>query len=107
MDIPAFHPEWLVTFWLSTPGLNKVEPHLLLILLITFFIIISYMKRRKRVLKKSHLDEEQFQELLQKKIDIEKELAEMIHKGEQSEPRKQELEKHLALTNHKLQQYTH
>lgn len=106
MDIPAFHPEWLVTFWLSTPGLNKIDPHIVLILASVTVIMVVIMKRRKQAVIKPQVDEEQFQNLLQNKFIIENELAEIYRTGEQDEGRKQELEKRLALTKHKLQQFT-
>jgi len=34
MDTPPFHPEWLVRFWLETPGLNRLEPHLTLMIVV-------------------------------------------------------------------------
>lgn len=106
MDIPAFHPEWLITFWLSTPGLNKIDPHLVLILAIVAVILVIMAKRRKRAAIEPKLDEEQFQNLIKNKNQIEKELVEITQNGIQDEVRKQELEKRLALTKHELQQYT-
>lgn len=113
MDIPAFHPEWIVTFWLTTPGLNKVDPHLLLVLLLASLIAVFYVKRRNRINVKLDTDEERFQHLLLKKNMLEKELLELKKNHEEEKnPREQllqkkkELEKHLDLTKKELQQYT-
>lgn len=107
MDIPAFHPEWLVTFWLNTPGLNKIDPHLVLILVIVAVVVAFFMNRRKQTEIKPKVDEEKFQNLLKNKKIIEEELAEINRIGVQDEVRKKELEKRLALTKHELQQFTH
>lgn len=106
MDIPAFHPEWLITFWLSTPGLNKMDPHLVLFLAVVAIILIFFVKRKKQTAIKPQLDEERFQNLLKSKNNIEKELEEIVRSGVQDEARKQELEKRLALTKYELQQFT-
>ncbi|MDQ0154106.1 hypothetical protein [Robertmurraya andreesenii] len=112
MDIPAFHPEWLVTFWLTTPGLNKLNPHLLLVIIVIFVIGYYFIKRRKKPIEKSDSNEEQFQLLLTKKNMLEKELNELRSKYEQEElenaglaNKKKELEKHLEQTMRQLQQF--
>lgn len=112
MDIPAFHPEWIVTFWLSTPGLNKVDPHLLLLTVITLLVSVYFYKRRRNGIPQPDAEEEKFQHLLTTKQVLEKELLELEGLSEQGISneqylkKKQELEKHLDLTKQRLQQFT-
>lgn len=113
MDIPAFHPEWLVNFWLTTPGLNRIEPHLFTILLVIALFVAYYVRRKKRPIVKVDTEEEQFQLLLTRRKLLEQELRELGQEceikdtqDEQLMKKKQELEKHLSLTNEKLQQFT-
>lgn len=113
MDVPAFHPEWLVTFWLTTPVLNRIEPHLFSLLLIIALFVAYYVRRKKKPIAKVDSEEEQFQLLLTRRKLLEQELKELGQEDEVNHPhdeqfikKKQELEKHLSLTNEKLQQFT-
>lgn len=113
MDIPAFHPEWLVTFWLTTPGLNVFNPHLLLILFMIVLIGIYYFKRKRKGIPQPDSEEMQFKHLLAKKTVIENELGELKREyeagkleGDQYMGKEKELQKHLDLTKRELKQFT-
>lgn len=111
--MPPYHPEWLVTFWLTTPGLNKLDPHVTLLLI--FIVIISFIiiKRRKDKIHIVDGQEEKFQHLLNRKkvIEIEmKDLNTQLQNNrisyEQFSKKKNELERHLQHTLNELKQYT-
>ncbi|MGA8942804.1 MAG: hypothetical protein WB502_08845 [Thermoactinomyces sp.] len=113
MDIPPFHPEWLVTFWLSTPGLNRLDPHMVL-LLATGGFIGFYLYRKNRKLKaEPEWEEERFQQLMTRKKRLEQDLEELERehgKGEIASDcylkKRQELEMRLEMTEHQLRQFT-
>lgn len=112
MDVPAFHPEWLVTFWLTTPGINKIDPHLILAaILVTLGWYVFKIKALKTNLVDS--EEEQFKHLFTRKNVIEKELTELERQCQEQriskehyQNKKSELEKYLASTEQELQQFT-
>lgn len=110
MDIPAFHPSWLVTFWLTTPGLNKVDPHLFLGILAALVIVFYFYKRKKNQGFQIDKDEEQFQHLLSKKKLIEQELLKLDREEDVSSQKviekKRELEKQLDVTKQRLIEFT-
>ncbi|QED49030.1 hypothetical protein [Cytobacillus dafuensis] len=74
-EIPPFHPEWLVSFWLGTPILNTINPHFVLIVLIAV-LIFKLIKRRKNTHEHDY-EEMQFQLLLKKKAVIEEQMTEL------------------------------
>ncbi|PLR79455.1 hypothetical protein CU633_00320 [Bacillus sp. V3-13] len=74
---PPYHPDWLVTFWLTTPGLNLVNPHYFLIGLIVLVIGIIYLKKKKSSRNRVDSEEGQFQLLLTKKEIIEKQIEQL------------------------------
>lgn len=113
MDIPSFHPEWLVTLWLTTPGLNKLDPHLTLILAFVIIISFYFLKKRRAGLKQLDQEEEVFQRLLREKNMIEKRLENLEQENsqrlipkEQYETKKKELEKNLNVAKKELCQFT-
>lgn len=112
MAAPPFHPEWLVTFWLTTPGLNKVDPHLVLALL-AVLIALFVWKKRKNTTGIHDREEERFQHLLTKKKILQKELMDLERKFEQDfvskdefQQKKKELSRLLEETEQDLQQFT-
>lgn len=113
MDIPAFHPEWLVTFWLTTPGLNQLNPHILLILLMIILIGIYYFKKKRAEVPQPDSEERQFKQLLTKKAVIENELGELKSiceagklENDQYLEKEKELQKLLELTKQELKEFT-
>ncbi|MFE8703345.1 hypothetical protein ACFYKX_22550 [Cytobacillus sp. FJAT-54145] len=74
-EFPPFHPEWLITFWLTTPVLRSIEPHLVLVVIIGV-IVFLYMKKRKS-LRENKIDttENMFQHLLNKRRVIEQQIV--------------------------------
>lgn len=112
MDIPAFHPEWLVTFWLTTPGINKLDPHLTSLFLVGILIVIIVvkMKKRKAALVPLDSDEEHFQRLVKEKGIIEGKLTELEQdrgglSDEQYAKKRIELEEHLNKTTEALKYF--
>lgn len=112
MGIPAFHPEWIVTFWLTTPVLNRIDPHLVSGLLVAALFVAYYVRRKRKPVVKVDTQEEQFQLLMARRKLLEKELDELNQESklngteiEQYIKKKEELEKHLILTNKKIEQY--
>ncbi|WP_077211323.1 hypothetical protein [Bacillus dakarensis] len=112
MNVPAFHPEWIVTFWLTTPGINKIDPHLVLAVVLAAIGVYVFKIRAVKT-NKMEKDEEQFKYLLSKKNVIEKELKELERQclehcitDEQFKNKKRELEKYLVVTEQELQQFT-
>ncbi|WP_226677607.1 hypothetical protein [Mesobacillus jeotgali] len=111
---PAYHPEWLVNFWLSTPGLNMVNPHYLLIVLATAIAIVWYLRRRRKPAEDIIGEEDQlFKHLLLRKKVIEGELAGLEARLSAAEITEENFEKlkldyqnHLAKVNKELEQYT-
>ncbi|MDF1506806.1 hypothetical protein PZE06_01280 [Robertmurraya sp. DFI.2.37] len=107
MDAPPLHPSWLIHFWLSTPGLNKVDPHLMLVIVITIIVVIFLIRRKKRSGAAIDQEEVQFQHLLKKKQMLEQELLMLQHDGSGETSRKQkELERQLRLTKGQLREFT-
>lgn len=113
MDLPVFHPEWLVTFWLTTPGLNRLNPHIVLLLAAVCFIGF-YLYRKKRVLSaEPDREEERFQQLMEKKNLLERDLRELERAHDQKEivdgqylKKREELEMRLEMTKYELRQFT-
>ena len=111
---PAYHPEWLVNFWLTTPGVNMVNPHYLLIVLAAVIALVWFMQKRKAPAKDSIGEEDQlFKHLLLRKKVIEGELAGLearLSSAEITEERYSEIkldyQSHLAEVNKELEQYT-
>lgn len=111
---PAYHPAWLVKFWLTTPGLNLVNPHYLLIVL-GAVIAVSWFLRKRRKPADDIIDEEDqlFKHLLLRKKVIEGELAGLEAKLSAAEITQENFKKlkldyqsHLAEVDKELQQYT-
>lgn len=113
MDLPVFHPEWLVTFWLTTPGLNRLNPHIVLLLAAVCFIGI-YLYRKKRILSaEADREEDRFQQLVKKRNLLERDLRELERARDHKEiannrylKKREELEMRLEMTKHELRQFT-
>lgn len=112
-QIPAFHPDWLVTFWLTNPLVNWMDPHLVLALLTGVILYGFYRKRKKVKQDEPDHEEKQFQHLLLKKNIIEKQMLELEDKRaagdistEQYETKKREYQKHLEQANKNLMIFT-
>ncbi|MGJ7920365.1 hypothetical protein [Neobacillus sp. LXY-4] len=113
-QFPPFHPEWLVTFWFSTPVLRLINPHWFLIILAVSAMVVFFIKRQKSVEHPQiDSDEEKFQHLLTKKQIIEKKIAELEmqkQQGELSEEKyelkRSEYKKHLDKVILDLHYYT-
>ncbi|ESU30954.1 hypothetical protein G3A_19235 [Bacillus sp. 17376] len=111
---PAYHPEWLVDFWLSTPGLNMVNPHYLLIFLAAVIAVAWFLGKRRKPAEDIIGEEDQlFKHLLLRKKMIEGELAGLEARLSAAEITEEHFEKlkldyqsHLAEVNQKLKQYT-
>jgi peptidoglycan hydrolase CwlO-like protein len=114
--IPPFHPDWLVTFWFSTPGLKEMNPHLLLSMVAIIVLVIFFIKKTTlpaaRIVTPT-VEEEQFYHLLKKKQIIEQkmsELREWTERGELAEEKYQtklsEYNKHLDKVNKELLYFT-
>lgn len=111
---PAYHPEWLVKLWLSTPGLNMVNPHYLLIFLTAVIIVVWFLRKRRKPAEDIISEEDQlFRHLLHRKKVIEGELAglEARLSGEEIteenfEKLKLDYQSHLAEVDKELKQYT-
>lgn len=111
---PAYHPEWLVTFWLTTPVLNALNPHYLLI--ITAAVIgSSYFIRKKRSSNEElpGKEEQMFKHLLLRKNVIEEQIDGLEAKLKAAEINTEDYEKlfsdyqrHLTQVKKELQQYT-
>lgn len=87
-QLPPFHPDWLVTFWFSTPILRAINPHWFLIVLTLIAIGFFFVIRRGKAVSPtsvSDTDEQQFQHLLTKKQIIERKIAELENKRLQGE----------------------
>jgi len=112
---PAYHPEWLVTFWLTTPVLNALNPHYLLII-IAAVIGSSYFIRKKRSSNEEEFpekEEQMFKHLLLRKNVIEEQLDGLEAKLKAAEINDEDYEKlfndyqrHLNEVKKELQQYT-
>lgn len=85
MNIPAFHPEWLITFWLTTPVFRSLEPHATLAVLLAIVIGVWFYFWKKKRITAPDEQEVYFQHLLRQKQVIEQkleQLEEMLGKGE-------------------------
>ena len=111
---PAYHPEWLVKFWLTTPGLNTVNPHYLLIVLGAAITVVWFLRKRKAPAEDVIGEEDQvFRHLLHRKKVIEGELARLEARLSGAEiteetfhKMKMDYQSHLAEVNRELKQYT-
>ncbi|MBT2692979.1 hypothetical protein [Bacillus sp. ISL-55] len=111
---PAYHPEWLVKFWLSTPGLNMVNPHYLLIFLTAVLIVVWFLRKRRKPAEDSISEEDQlFRHLLHRKKVIEGELVGLEARLSAAEITEENFNKmkldyqsHLAEVEKELKQYT-
>lgn len=113
MMAPAYHPEWLVKFWLMTPGLNILNPHYLLIVLAVAIALIWFLRRRRMPAEDIIGEEDQlFKHLLLRKKVIEEELSGLEGKlvsseitDEKYETLKLDYESRLDQVQKELQQY--
>ncbi|CAM3767346.1 hypothetical protein [Mesobacillus zeae] len=113
MDVPAMHPEWLVTFWMETPGLNQLNAHYTLALLGLFAGVLYFGKRKRQDgILVSDPDEVQFKHLIRKRTLIEDQMAELDKKlaegslpTEKYDDESRELSKHLAKVQQDLRQF--
>lgn len=102
---PAYHPEWLVTFWLSTPGLDRLNPHYLLIVLAAGLIVLHFL-RRKPVIHEGLEDREEqaFKHLLLRKSVIEEQIGALEGKIKAGDIPEADLTKKLEEYQHHLEQ---
>lgn len=112
MDFPPFHPEWLVNFWLRTPVLNQLDPHLVLIVISGIVAVFYFNKRKLNKPGEPDLREERFQRLLKRQKTIEGKLKELEEEMEREslsndplQNKKKELEELLGQTRKELQQF--
>ncbi|CAM3976721.1 hypothetical protein [Mesobacillus thioparans] len=111
---PAYHPEWLVNFWLSTPGLNLLNPHYVLMFLgVVLFLLWLFQRKRVAAHEVIGEDEKLFRHLLLRKKVIEEELAGLegrLGSAEITEKifnkRKLDYQGQLDQVNKELEQYT-
>jgi hypothetical protein len=111
---PAYHPEWLVNFWLSTPGLNMVNPHYLLIVLAAVISVVWFLRKRTAPSEEIISEEDQlFRHLLHRKKVIEGELAGLEARLSAAEINEEHFNKmklayqgQLAQVDKELKQYT-
>jgi hypothetical protein len=111
--VPAYHPEWLVNFWLSTPGLNMVNPHYLLIVLGAVIALAWFLRKQRKPAVDIIAEEDQlFKHLLLRKKVIEGELAGLEARLSAAEITEENFKKlkldyqgHLAEVNKELEQY--
>lgn len=111
---PAYHPEWLVNFWLTTPGFNLVNPHYLLIVLGAVIAAVWSWRKRKDPAEDLNGEEDQlFRHLLLRKKVIEGELAGLEARLSAAEVTEEDFTKmkmdyqsHLDEVNRELKQYT-
>lgn len=112
-DMPPFHPDWLVSFWLGTPVLNKLNPHIILLVLLVV-VVVAIMQKRKQIGQQApDNDEKQFQLLLRKKSVIEEQMTrlEMLKKqgevtDEQYSKNIEEYKQHLDSVKKELLRFT-
>lgn len=84
-EFPPFHPDWLVTFWYTTPILKAFDPHLFLSIIAIVGITLYFTKRRNSPLPEPDLEEQQFHHSLKKKQIIEQKIAELEIQRNQGE----------------------
>lgn len=111
---PAYHPEWLVTLWLTTPGLNWLNPHYVLIFLGAGLVVRYFMKRRDtEAVENPDAEDLRFKHLLLRKKVIEEQMEGLEAKRNAGEITESEFAEkvleyrsHLEQVTHELQQYT-
>ena len=111
---PAYHPEWLVTFWLTTAGLNWLNPHYLLIILTAGMIVRHYMKKKNAPeVEIPDTEDQRFKHLLLRKNVIEEQMGGLDKKLKAAEINEEDFSKkmkdyhtHLEQVKKELQQYT-
>ncbi|WP_079510140.1 hypothetical protein [Mesobacillus jeotgali] len=110
---PAYHPEWLVNFWLAAPGLNLLNPHFVLIFFGAVVTLNWFYQRKNRSAPEDTEEEQLFRHLLLRKKVIEEELAGLpgrLVSAEITEEtfnnRKLEYHRQLTEVNKELEQYT-
>lgn len=113
MDTPAFHPQWLVDFWLTTPVINKIEPHLASLIVLIIIGVVLFRRYYKGRSSEGDTQEAQFQYLLRRKQVIEKEINSLATQLENKsiteedyEGKLKELEQFLDKVNDDLQAFT-
>lgn len=111
MNIPSFHPDWLVTFWFTTPVLNRLNPHITLIIVASVLFVAFFSRKKYRIKTVPDPIEERFKLLIFRKKMLEKELVNLDGGSESSSheqyvQKKMELERLLERTEKELQQYT-
>ena len=111
---PAYHPEWLVTFWLTTPGLNWLNPHYLL-MIAGVGLVITYLVKRKKTeaVDMADPEDERFKHLLLRKKVIEEQMENLEGKRRAAEISEADFagkitdyENHLKQVKNELHQYT-
>jgi hypothetical protein len=111
---PAYHPEWLVTFWLTTPGLNWLNPHYLLILLAVGIVVRHFYKKRTAdIIDIPDTEDQRFKHLLLRKNVIEEQMGGLDGKLKSAEITEEDYARklkeyhiHLDQVKKELQQYT-
>lgn len=115
-QFPPFHPDWLVTFWFSTPGFKAMDPHVFLSVIAAIGLALFFIKKRKTPpirLVATNFEDEQFHHLLKKKQMIEQKMAELKVLSEQNglaseqyQMKLGEYHKHLDQVNRELLYFT-
>ncbi|WP_174734940.1 hypothetical protein [Mesobacillus harenae] len=110
---PPFHPDWLITFWFKTPGLNRLDPHWMLGILAVFGTVILYSLWKRKQKSEPEADEQAFKRLLLKKNVIEEQLLNLEEQRKQGEitevlyrKRIGEFQEHLDIVKKQLLQFT-
>ena len=111
--LPAYHPEWIIRLWFSTPGLQQLNPHYTLFILTLLTIMVVYLKKKRVKVAKPDEEEEAFKHLLMKKKVIEDQIEELTRSYEgnrissqQYTQKRNEFQRLLDRTVHDLQQFT-
>jgi hypothetical protein len=111
---PAYHPDWLVSFWLSTPGLNWLNPHYLLIILAAVFVLRYFIKRgTENQSEPPDTEDVRFKHFLLRKKVIEEQMAGLEVKRKAAEITEEDFlrklkdyQNQLEQVKNELQQYT-
>lgn len=93
MNTPPLHPEWLIKFWLTTPVIRNIDPHLVsaIVLLVIIGIGVYYLRKNKG----SQFDDQEmrFQHLLQQKRIAEEQIEVLKEQLAKDEITKEEYDK--------------
>lgn len=96
MSTPPFHPEWLITFWLTTPGIRSLDPHVTTVIILAIIILVGIYYLRKNKAPKQDEQEVYFQHLLQKKHVIDNQIKELKTQLDDGEISQEDYDKKLV-----------